>query len=191
MTAEQKAEIRWQKIVVEGRPVAEVAKELHETPETVLRNVRKDAENRKASADSSSDGEANESEKPEVLTPTERQRRKIVDAHNSSPNASDAEIAKEIGAPKATVNRVRKSLKTKGDAEKVVKNKTAAKPTIHDEFAKAVAKLSKAADDIVRLSRDPRAARSGAKLWETNGQELVAIDHKLTAISNKLQGKSA
>lgn len=188
MSPEQKAEIRWQKIVVEGRPVAEVAKELGETPETSLRNVRKDAE--KHVPDPSADDDGNDPPAPpEVLTPTEQQRRKIVDAHTDTPDATDADIAKRIGAPKATVNRVRKTLKAGKPAEKVVKNKTAPKPTIHDDFAKAVTKLSKAADDVVRLSQDSRAARSGAKLWEANGQEMVAILNRLNEIAAKLSGE--
>lgn len=188
MTAAQKSEIRWQAVVVEGRPVAEVAKELGETPETVLRNVRKDAERHQA--ESSTDGDADETPTPvEVLTPKEQQRRKIVDAHKLSPTATDAAIAKETGAPKATVNRIRKTLKVTGDEKATVKNKTAPKPTIHDDFSKAVGKLSKAADELVRLAGDQRANRSGPKLWETNGQELVAILNKLSEVSGKLGGK--
>jgi transposase-like protein len=185
MSAEQKAEIRWQKVVVEGLPIAQVAKELGESHDTTLRNVRKQAEQIDAEA---ADANGESPEPTEVLTPSERQRQKVLEALEATPEKSDRQIAKDTGASQPTVSRLRKKLAAATDSKKeVVKNKTAPKPTIHDDFTKAVAKLSKAADEVVRLSKDQRASRSGGKLWEANGQELVAIMNGLGELSKKLQ----
>jgi transposase-like protein len=187
MSAEQKAQIRWQKVVVEGLPIAQVAKELGESHDTTLRNVRKQAE-----ADASSAAANGESPEPvEVLTPSERQRQTVIEALKATPEKSDRQIAKDTGASQPTVSRLRKKAAAATDPKKeVVKNKTAPKPTIHDDFAKAVAKLSKAADEVVRLSKDQRASRSSAKLWESHSQEMVAIMNGLKDLSLKLSGKT-
>lgn len=181
MSREQKDEIRWQKVVVEGQPVAEVAKQLGESEAATRRNVHKQAEQNIAEADESGANRADDRNAPPVL-PTEKRRAAVADKIAADPAKSDRAVAKETGVDKNTVSRTRKKL----NEGKPVARKEGVKPAIAVSFAAAVFKLDKAMGVVTALSEDGRFARSASKLGTAHLSDLEKIDQALSAVMEKL-----